>query len=497
LSTQRNQIGNTSTGAIPIPEDWEDAKLELYRLMELKAQRARLRMIDTVFPATGPIARDKYFKHMDFLAAGANNRERVVFGGNRSGKSWLGGFETTLHLTGEYPDWWRGKRFSKPIVGIACGKDGKITRDSVQRILLGDRSSFGTGFIPGNLLDRKRCTASRAASGLFDEVPVKHASGGWSLLRFKSYDQGREAFEATELDWVWEDEEAPLDIHKENLMRTMTTHGSVINSFTPLKGETPLVADLLDRASNGSVYQCKIWWDDCPHLTKEMIDDMMKRYSAHEIRARRYGEPQLGEGAIYTIDESELMIRPMAIPEHWPRAFGLDFGWTHPTAAVWGALDRETSTVYLYSEHRRAKAEPAIHAAAIAARGIWMPGVSETAGTNMSDGKRMFDIYRKTHGLNLKKAAKGPDTVESGIMLMQEMLAEGRIKVFDSMRMWFDEYRSYHRKTNGVVHKKKDDLMDATRYLITGIQKYAKTHAETRMHDAPGNVVELRFGRSA
>lgn len=493
MNTKRNQIGSIKQSAVP--DDWEAAKLELYRLLEEKARRAKQRMIDTIFPATGPFARDLYHKHMAFLAAGMNYRERVVFGGNRSGKSWLGGFETTLHLTGEYPDWWRGKRFSRPIVGIACGKDGKITRDSVQRILLGHRSSFGTGFIPGTHVIRDDCTMSRAASGLFDEVPVKHISGGTSILRFKSYDQGREAFEATELDWVWEDEEAPVEIHKENLMRTMTTHGSVINTFTPLKGETPLVRDLLDRATDGSVFQTKIWWDDCPHLTEEMIRDMMKRYSKHEIRARRYGEPQLGEGAIFTMDEHELMVRPMIIPDYWPRAFGMDFGWAHPTAVVWGALDRETGTVYLYSEHRRAQCEPAIHAAAIKARGDWIPGIADSAGTDMSSGKKMIDQYRKIHGLKLKKADKGPDSVEPGILYMHELMSEGRLKVFNTMRMWFDEYRSYHRDKNGKVHKVKDDLMDASRYLVTGIIKHAKTETETRIGGSAGKVVEVRFGR--
>jgi phage terminase large subunit-like protein len=335
---------------------------------------------------------------------------------------------------------------------------------------------------------------SRAASGLFDEVLVRHVTGGWSILRFKSYDMGREAFEATELDWVWEDEEAPIEIHKENLMRTMTTHGAVINTFTPLKGETPLVRDLVQRAGDGSVFQLRIWWDDCPHITKEMINDMLGRYAKHEIRARRYGEPQLGSGAIYTMDDEELVIRPVPIPDYWPRAFGMDFGWTHPTAAVWAALDRESDTVYLYSEHRRSQAEPSIHAAAIKARGDWIPGISETQGTNMQDGVKMFDLYKKTHGLKLHKARKGPDTLESGIMAVQERLARGGLKVFDTLPLWRAEYRAYHRKENGQVDKTNDDLMDATRYLLDGIHKYAKTQAELQMNTA-ATVVELRFGR--
>jgi len=492
MESQRSQISSTKTDA-PLPSTEEQAAAELLQLLEARAKQHKERKIDSMFPDTGPLRRELYYKHVDFLNAGAHYRERVVFGGNRTGKSYLGGYETSLHLTGEYPPWWRGKRFSRGITSIACGKDGKIVRDSVQRILLGKREAFGTGFIPGDKLDRDKCTMSRAASGLYDEVPVRHVSGDWSVVRFKSYDMGREAFEATELDWVWEDEEAPIDIHKENLMRTMTTHGAVINTFTPLKGETPLVRDLLERTRDGSVYQLRIWWDDCPHITREMIDGMLTRYKKHEIRARRYGEPQLGAGAIYTIDDEELVIRPIPLPDYWPRAFGLDFGWTHPTAAVWGAWDRESDTVYLYSEHRRAKTELAVHAAAIKARGDWITGVSETQGTNLADGKKLFDLYKKDYGLRLKKATKGPDTVEAGIQEVQARLARGGLKVFDTLPMWREEYRAYHRKENGQIDKVFDDLMDATRYLLTGL-RYAKTRAELAMGQT-ANVVEIVFGR--
>jgi phage terminase large subunit-like protein len=487
------QIGSTKAAA-PVPDSLDAAKQELFTLLQEQARRKGQNVIDGVFPSTGPLRRELYFKHMDFLAAGTQFRERVVFGGNRSGKSWLGAFETTCHLTGNYPDWWRGKRFTKPITAIACGKDGKVVRDSVQKILVGPRTKFGTGFIPGDRLDIDRCTASRAATGLYDEIPVRHHSGGWSLLRLKSYDQGREAFEAIELDWVWEDEEAPLDIHKENLMRTMTTHGAVINTFTPLKGATPLVMDLKERASEGSVYTVSIWWDDCPHITKAMIEDMQSRYKKHEIRARRYGEAQLGSGAIFTEDDNLLKIRPFAIPPYWPRAYGLDFGWTHPTAAVWGALDRDSDILYLYSEHRRSEAPPAVHASAIQARGAWIPGVSETQGTNMADGSKMFDLYKKHHGLKLRRATKGAGSLESGIMRLQERITQGRLRVFDTMNLWFEEYRAYHRDDKGAVVKRMDDLLDSTRYLEAGIVKYGKTEAESKLELSGGNVVEMRFG---
>ena len=473
-----------------IPDNPEEAKAELLQLLEEQARRKEHETILNFFPDEGPLRREFYPKHCKFMAASKEFRESIAFGGNRSGKSLMGAFIVACHLTGEYPHWWEGRRFDKPTRGIACGKEGKIVRDSIQKLLMGDVGKFGTGMIPARCLDRSRVSASRGASGLYDRIQVRHVSGGWSTLRLKSYDQGRQAFESVELEFVWEDEEAPMDIHSENLMRTMTTNGIVMNTFTPLLGTTPLVRDLIKRAKEGSVFSIEIPWDDAPHITDEMIDDMMKRYPSHEIAARRYGKPQLGSGAIFTIDPKEFVIPPRELPDHWPRIYGLDFGWTHPTAAIWGAWDRDSDVLYLYSEHRRSKTEMSTHAAAINGRGDWIRGMSETAGTNISDGRKIYSIYKRDFKLKLKPADK---SVEAGIMKWQQRLAQGGLKVFDTCTMWLSEYLTYHR-VKGIICKEEDDLMDATRYLIMGLEKYAKTKVEMTGNMVGANVTELNFG---
>jgi phage terminase large subunit-like protein len=81
---------------------------------------------------------------------------------------------------------------------------------------------------------------------LADTVAVRHASGGFSTLGLKSYQQGRGAFEGTEQDVVWLDEEPPLDVYVECLVRTMTTGGLVMVTFTPLEGMSDVVMSFLD-----------------------------------------------------------------------------------------------------------------------------------------------------------------------------------------------------------------------------------------------------------
>jgi hypothetical protein len=89
--------------------------------------------LGTYYPDAGPLCRALHPKHLAFFAAGAVHRERLFMAANRVGKTeGVGGYETTLHLTGDYPPWWEGRRFDRPISAWAAGKTGETTRDIVQ-----------------------------------------------------------------------------------------------------------------------------------------------------------------------------------------------------------------------------------------------------------------------------------------------------------------------------------------------------------------------------
>lgn len=198
-------------------------------------------------------ARDKYPKHLEFFRAGATYRERCARCANRIGKSYgMGGYETALHVTGLYPDWWEGRRFHKPVSWWAAGKTNETTRDIIQSILLGkpkDRSAegpkgfSGTGLIPGDYIGRP--TWKSGVADLVDTIKIKHVTGGWSDLGLKSYHQGRSAFEGTQQDGIWFDEEPPMDVYGEALIRTATTDGIMMITFTPLEGMSEVVMQFL------------------------------------------------------------------------------------------------------------------------------------------------------------------------------------------------------------------------------------------------------------
>lgn len=235
-----------------------------------------------------------------------------------------------------------------------------------------------------------------------------------------------------------------------------------------------------------SKFVVKAGWKDAGHLTPEAIADMAKAYPPHELEARMNGTPSLGSGAIYPVDPQRFVVDPFELPEYWPRAFGLDVGWSN-TACMWLAWDRESDVVYFYSEYKAGNAVPAIHASAIKGRGAWIPGVVDpaSAGSSQVDGERLIELYR-AEGLDIEPA---DNSVEAGIYAIWQRLEAGRLKVFSSCTNWLAECQLYRRDAKGKVVKKFDHCQDAGRYgLVSGLER-ARVQIRKQYQPTRGNRI--------
>ena len=125
---------------------------------------------------------------------------------------------------------------------------------SSRTVLLGDiafegqrKMIDGSGLIPRELIDRSNggVTWKQGVADLVDTIRIKHVTGGWSRLALKSYQQGRGSYEGTALDVIWDDEEPPMDVYGEQLIRTATTNGIIMLTFTPLEGMSEVVLQFL------------------------------------------------------------------------------------------------------------------------------------------------------------------------------------------------------------------------------------------------------------
>lgn len=239
------------------------SKIEDQReLLELIAERDRRmarRSFHSLFPDedtvwTGPktvvfergekiYSRKRYNKAMAFFEATKHYREVNAMAANRVGKTIMGGYAIACWATGLYPKWWPGVTYAGPVDIWVAGQTNETTRDILQRKLFGDitlvngkKSLSGTGIIPGELLINPPSWKA-GVTDLIDTIGVRNSDGAISRIGMKSYQQGRISFEGLEKNIIWFDEEPPLAIYNEGLIRGMTvTDARILSTFTPLLG---------------------------------------------------------------------------------------------------------------------------------------------------------------------------------------------------------------------------------------------------------------------
>jgi phage terminase large subunit-like protein len=402
--------------------------------------------------------------------------------GNQLGKTLAGGFEVAMHASGRYPEWWQGRRFDRPTNSWVAGITGETVRDTVQRILVGREGVQGTGAVPKDAL--AELVPARGVPGLLDTIRVRHVSGGISAIGLKSYEKGREKFQGETLDFCWLDEECDLDIYTEILTRTNVNAGPVFMTFTPLLGVSGVVSRFLhEKSPDRNITSMTI--EDVEHFSPDERKRIIASYPRHEVEARTLGLPVLGSGRIFPVEESLLRIAHMDIPKHWPRIGGLDFGWTHPSAAVELAWDRDADVVYVIKCMRISEVTPVVQAATLRHWGAHLPWAWPRDGrreTLEGAGQALAQQYRK-EGLELlhqhAQFEDGGMSVEAGLMDMLIRMESGRFKVFSHLNDWWEEFRLYHRK-DGKVYKENDDLMSATRYAIMMLRFAVTTEPASR-----------------
>lgn len=446
--------------------------------MVLLAIQKRLRELQRRERTNRLRAYKPYAKQREFHRVGATHRERLFMAGNQLGKTVAGAAEVSFHLTGRYPDWWEGKRWDRPTIWLAGSESYELTRDGVQRLLVGPpdkEEEWGTGYIPADAIVGR--TRRMGVSNALDSVTVRHVSGGSSSLLFKAYEQGRGKWQANTVDGVWFDEEPPEDVYIEGITRTNATRGIILVTFTPLMGMSNVVARYLMEESEDRIVTT-MTIDDAEHYTPEERAKIVASYPAHEREARTKGIPSMGSGLIFPVLEEDIVIEPVAIPPIWPQINGLDFGYDHPFAAVNLAWDRDADIVYVCKNYRKREATPIIHAAAIKPWGDWIPcswphdGFQHDKGS----GEQLAAQYG-AQGLNMlaenAQWEEGGNGVEAGIAEMLDRMLTGRWKVFNTCTEWLEERRMYHRK-DGKIVKERDDVISASRYALMML-RFAET----------------------
>ena len=457
-------------------------------------------------------------KQAEFHMAGRMYDNRLLRAGNQIGKTYSAAAECAAHLTGEYPDWWEGLRFDRPITVWAASETAESTRDNCQSALFGPVGQLGVGMIP------KRCITgiygmASGVKGAFEFRYIRHVSGGMSLLRFRNYNQNRRAWQGPKVDLVWMDEEPPMDLYKEGLARTVSAQGVSMMTFTPLLGYTPVVnlylRDPDPHNSGRHTTQMTLW--DAGHMSEAQKKKQYAKWEKHDRRARVMGEPAIGVGQIYPYDTDEISIEPFAVPDHWPVICAIDVSGgssspsAHPTAAVKLVWDRDDDVVYVVQEYRKKGLKPPEHWMRLKwwGKDLRWAWPKDASAQEKGTGAQVIRMYREEgmkalpiHAQYPKRTRKGGSgsyqdnpgstvSVERGLMDVGSRLEYGRMRVFSTCTQWFEEMRQYHRDEDNKIVKVMDDLMDATRY---GIMMLRFAHLKKRDDYRPETEVDWQVG---
>ena len=441
---------------------------------------------------------------------------RGILAANRIGKTVSTCYETAMHLTGLYPEWWTGKRFDGAITAMVAGEGWGQVALVLQNELLGTpdiklTDNIGTGAIPRDhiILDTIRGDGANALS-----VEIQHVNGGKSYLLFANYTQEVRQMQGFKLNLAVFDEQPPDDFFSEIVTRTATTQGQVLCSFTPLKGLNGLVSKFWNREEGYDFI--RVAWADVPEydpwgepfLLMETRRQLERDYLPHEREARMAGKPIMGLGAVFplstwpTYQTGEYDFRGMSGIE---RVIALDLGLVNDRTVItlmyWHPLEREAWLHTQIAIRGVDDANPAnwvkhLMRPEVFGCPIVLPPDAATPGryTMTSQSLRQF---LEEYELNvLPEPIRNPPDSEGrttnhksyGINVMRQMLELGSLHVNVNCTDFLREAENYHVDDKGRFSD-PDDAIDSARYALLGClngwaEPYDGMTAQQRMAEA-------------
>jgi phage terminase large subunit-like protein len=450
----------------------------------LEAKRARERtgkLMRVTFPP-------KIWRFINSTAQAAYLR-----GPNSGGKSFAMAYFLACTLIGRYPPEYTGwKPTLRTNDAYACvvwclSKSGQVLRDAMQTHLLGDVAGgrTGEGLIPKESIVSVQM--ARGVAGAVDFAVIKRDDGQLSVVRFKSYEQGREMLQGERVHVVATDEM----FDDEGVLSELLARGAGVNGIFRLSATERLqqsavaswfYADPINRPIFG------FGMDDVDRISPEEKARIKASYPPNELASRYYGEPFRGGGMIFQTPIEDILedMDPGKFPPYYKYYLSLDFSHfgTSETssqfAALFIALDPYTKVKRVFQEIKMRGSPQDHYAAILAGRGEGIPIAWPHDGQQgQADGGNIAGLYKRL-GLRMHPhhATFGPGTDggynrESGIELINHELASGLWKVSRACRKFQAEYAGYERDEKGQPIQKNDDLMSAWR-VAAMMQRIAK-----------------------
>lgn len=276
-----------------------------------------------------------------FLQSQAKNR--IAFGGNRSGKTAVTTFDDALLICRQHPH----RQHLYPDRPLRMRIIGTDFERGVDQALV----PYIQQYIPPSKLKNGSWEDSYRRAEHFLELADK------STISFMSYEQDPNKFQSVSLDHIHFDEEPPEPIYRESRLRLIDSGGSWSMSETPVQQLEWVDDELISPWKLGKMPNLDVIYlrtQDNVHLSHDDLNELMGEMSEEERLIRLEGQYPPGKSKVFpeykatypfVIPHALFLQQFQADPEPWVVYESMDYGYVNPTAWIWTAVHRDGSIV--------------------------------------------------------------------------------------------------------------------------------------------------------
>lgn len=280
------------------------------------------------------------------LNAARTHRVRSFRGGNRSGKTVLGAYETSMRFGGWHPH----ARHRPPVTIWVSALDWE----------------WGIGQVIWPVLKPmipwERVRAVKWQQKKEPEIPSSIVGLDGSRIIFKSSEAGARKYQGSKIHFIWLDEEHPADVVEECRARLLDAGGELLVTLTPLRREK-WVLDLEREPGTATIRASMRDAAAAGLLDAGAVQRFLASLPERQRRVREGGDFAPLEGLVYPefdrgvhvlrpvgdklVNASGETVYPWPLPASWPRMGSIDWGVSMPTAIPLAALDDSGKTAVI------------------------------------------------------------------------------------------------------------------------------------------------------
>lgn len=336
-----------------------------------------------------------------------------------------------------------------------------------------------TNYLPKQAILRKNDTKLR--------IELKNGS----YIELKGADTEPDRLRGVKIDFLVLDEIDSFRNWKivwEEVLRPtlMDSKGHAMFIGTP-KGYRHLFELYNKQVSDTDYISYKFTSYDNPFLPKEEIDKAKQETDEDTFAQEYLAEFKKYSGLVYKdFSREKHVVPPFEIPVSWTRYRMIDFGFVHPTAVAFMAIDEKGGLVVYDLIYQAGLSTPEL-ANLIAQRSVGQSFVS-TIGDSAaaSDISELGSYGIAVFGVKKESGDRDVDWATFRIRKITEKLKTGMIRVFSTLEPLIYEFENYQYKevqeggiTKEVPMKMNDDALDALSYGVVNLPEYLEKTYET------------------